>query len=198
LLEGFVRLKQSLDHSKPDRSARHRRQLELARLVLAGPDPASIQDDPEGNEVLADLCAAYRSIPPGLQQDVALTWLPMASRKENALMVNALQRCSTVAVQNSLREGFGLTATEAMWKGVCVVGTRACGLRQQIRSGIDGILIQDPQDPGEIARRLDDILQDVRKRDYMAQNGQQRVHQEFLIFTQVRRWLEVLAEQAGH
>ena len=74
-------------------------------------------------------------------------------------MVNALQRCSTVVVQNSLREGFGLTATEAMWKGVCVVGTRACGLRHQIRNGIDGILIQDPQDPGEIARRLDDIPQ---------------------------------------
>lgn len=193
LLEGFVLLKQSLDQPNPERSARHRRQLELARLVLAGPDPASIQDDPEGREILADLCAAYRSVPPALQRDVALIWLPMASRKENALMVNALQRCSTVVVQNSLREGFGLTATEAMWKGVGVVGTRACGLRHQIRNGIDGILIQDPQDPGEIARRLDDILQEVRRRDYMAQNGQQRVHQEFLIFKQLCDWLRVLS-----
>jgi trehalose synthase len=193
LLEGFVRLKQSLDHPNQNRSARHRRQLELARLVLAGPDPASIQDDPEGEEVLADLCAAYRSLPPGLQQDVALTWLPMASRKENALMVNALQRCSTVVVQNSLREGFGLTATEAMWKGVCVVGTRACGLRHQIRSGIDGVVIQDPQDPNEIARRLDDILQNARKREYMARNAHQRVHQEFLIFKQLCDWLRELS-----
>jgi trehalose synthase len=117
----------------------------------------------------------------------------MSSRKENALMVNALQRCSTVVVQNSLREGFGLTATEAMWKGVCVVGTRACGLRNQIRNGIDGILIQDPQDSGEIGRRLDDILQEVRKRDYMARNGQQRVHQEFLVFKQLCDWLRVLS-----
>ena len=108
-------------------------------------------------------------------------------------MVNALQRCSTVVVQNSLREGFGLPATEAMWKGVCVVGTRACGLRNQIRSGIDGILIQDPQDPGEIARRLAGILQEARKRDYMARNGQQRVHQEFLIFKQLCDWLRVLS-----
>ena len=193
LLEGFVRLKQSLDSPNPERSARHRRRLELARLVLAGPDPASIQDDPEGKQVLEDLCAAYRSVPAGLQQDVALIWLPMASRKENALMVNALQRCSTVVVQNSLREGFGLTATEAMWKGVCVVGTRACGLRHQIRNGIDGVLIQDPQAPGEIARRLDDILEQVRKRDYMARNAQQRVHQEFLIFKQLCDWLRELS-----
>ena len=193
LLEGFVRLKQSLQDPKRNRSARHRRQLELARLVLAGPDPASVQDDPEGKEVLADLCAAYRSVPAELQQDVALISLPMESRKENALMVNALQRCSSVVVQNSLREGFGLTATEAMWKGVCVVGTRACGLRQQIRSGIDGVLIQDPEDSDEIARRLDDILQDVHKREYMAQNGKQRVHREFLVFKQLCDWLNVLS-----
>jgi trehalose synthase len=193
LLEGFFRLKQSLEDPTRDRSARHRRQIELARLVLAGPDPASIQDDPEEAEVLADLADAYRSVPAELQQNVAVISLPMASRKENALMVNALQRCSTVVVQNSLREAFGLTATEAMWKGVCVVGTRACGLRQQLRSGIDGILIQDPQDPNEIARRLDDILRDVPKREYMARNGRQRVYRDFLIFKQLCDWLSVLS-----
>jgi trehalose synthase len=121
----------------------------------------------------------------------------MASRKQNALTVNALQRCSTIIVQNSLREGFGLTATEAMWKGVCVVGTRACGLRQQIRGGIDGVLIQDPSDPDEIARRIDDILEDVPKRNYMAGNGRQRVHDEFLIFTQLCHWLRTLSACAS-
>jgi trehalose synthase len=193
LLEGFFRLKQSLEEPKRNRSVHHRRQLELTRLVLAGPDPASIPDDPEEKEVLKDLVAAYCSAPAELQRDVAVISLPMASRKQNALMVNALQRCSTVAVQNSLREGFGLTATEAMWKGVCVVGTRAFGLRRQVRSGIDGILIQDPQDPNEIARRLDDILQDAPKRESMARNGRQHVYREFLIFKQLCDWLNVLS-----
>ncbi len=148
--------------------------------------------------MLDDLCGVYRSLRPEFQQDVALLTLPMQSRKENALMVNALQRCSTVVVQNSLREGFGLTATEAMWKTVPVVGTRAMGLRQQIRSGIDGVLIQQPDDPDEIARRLDDLLRDAPKRLYMATNARQRVHSEFLIFfTQLCQWLRMLSAVAS-
>ena len=95
-------------------NSRHHRLLELLRLVLAGPDPDSVQDDPEGREVFDELVAAYQALEPALQRDVALLCLPMDSRKENALMVNALQRCTTVAVQNSIQEGFGLTATEAM------------------------------------------------------------------------------------
>jgi trehalose synthase len=100
-------------------------------------------------------------------------------------------------VQNSLREGFGLTATEAMWKEMCVVASRAFGLRQQIRSGIDGVVVQDPEDPVEIARRLDDILDESPKRDIMARNGRQRVHDEFLIFTQLCHWLRLLSACAS-
>jgi trehalose synthase len=118
----------------------------------------------------------------------------MDSRKDNALMVNALQRCTTVIVQNSVREGFGLTATEGMWKRVPVIGTQACGLRQQIRSGVDGALIGDPNDPEELAETLDRLLRDPVKRDLMARSAQRRVHDEFLIFTQLRRWLRLLVE----
>ena len=117
----------------------------------------------------------------------------MDSRKENALMVNALQRCSTVVVQNSTQEGFGLTATEAMWKRVPILGTHACGLRVHIRHGIDGMLTHDPNDPEEIARNLDELLADPIRRDLLARSSQRRVHQEFLIFAQLRHWLRVLA-----
>jgi trehalose synthase len=138
----------------------------------------------------------YMHISPEYQADVAILKLPMASRKTNALMVNALQRCSTVVVQNSLQEGFGLTATEGMWKGVPIVGTRAYGLRQQIRNSIDGVLIQNPEDTDEIARRLDDVLRDVKRRLVMARSAQQRVHDEFLIFTQLCHWLRALSRCA--
>lgn len=192
LMDAFVTLKKKLDDPKAELSERHHRRLELLRLVLAGPDPSSIQDDPEAVEVLDELSRVYQGLPKNLQTDIALLSLPMESRKENALMVNALQRCSTVVVQNSLQEGFGLTATEAMWKGVPVVGTRAYGLRQQIRSGIDGLLVQDAADPGEVVKRLDDVLQNVPKRDFMARNAQQRVTEEFLVFTQMSLWLRAL------
>jgi trehalose synthase len=81
--------------------------LQLARLVLAGPDPGSIEDDPEGQEVLAELRNAYAGLTPELQTDVAIIVLPMSSKKHNALLVNALQRCSDVVAQTPCRRGSG-------------------------------------------------------------------------------------------
>jgi trehalose synthase len=197
LLRGFVRLKQRLSEGN-GHDPRQRRRLEIVRLVLAGPDPASIQDDPEGREVLSELCHEYVGLPERFRSDIALLTLPMDSRKENALMVNALQRCSTVIVQNSLQEGFGLTATEAMWKQVPVLGTHACGIRQQIRDGIDGVLSNSAEDSEEIAQRLDDLLGDVVRRDRMGRAGQKRVQESFLVFVQLCNWLRLLAECAEH
>lgn len=197
LLHSFVRLKGLLDAKDLQMSERHRRRLELVRLVLAGPDPASIQDDPEALEVLADLTQVYRGLSPAQQEDIALISLPMGSLKNNALMVNALQRCSSVVVQNSLREGFGLTVTEAMWKRTAVLGSRACGIRHQIRDGVDGRLVADPEDIEELARELNDLLADVPRRQRYGGSAQRRVHSEFLVFSQVQRWLEVLAGHAG-
>jgi len=192
LLEGFVRLKRRIDDGDA-LAPRHRRRLETVRLVMAGPDPASIADDPEGREVLDDLCAAYTRLPDRIRDDVVLLTLPMDSRKQNALMVNALQRCSTIAVQNSIQEGFGLTVTEAMWKRVPVMGTHACGIRQQVRDGVDGVLLRDPTDPGAIARELDTLLENVMQRDLMARSGQRRVFEKFLVYSQLCDLLRLIA-----
>jgi trehalose synthase len=194
LLQAFIELKRRLDDPNRQYDEHHRRQLEIARLVLAGPDPSAVADDPEGQEVLEELKRAYVAIPDRLKQDVVLLSLPMHSRKQNALMCNALQRCATVAVQNSLREGFGLTATEAMLKGIVTLGTHACGLRQQIRPGVDGLLTRDPTDSLEIADKLDRLLQEPMRRSILSRNAQRRVYQEFLVFGQVAKWLRLLAE----
>jgi trehalose synthase len=193
LMEGFVRLKKRLKDPPHHWDERQRHRLELVRLVLAGPEPGSVQDDPEAKDVLDELRAEYCALAPEYQKDIVLLALPMDSVKHNALMVNALQHCSTIVVQNSLREGFGLTATEAMWKGIPVMGTQACGLRQQIRDGLDGRLICDPEDPEEIADVLDQMLGDPLARDRWGRNAQLRAHNEFLIFTQLCRWIKVLA-----
>jgi len=152
LLDGFVRLKRELTRRAPRHAERQRRLLAQARLVLAGPDPTSIRDDPEANEVFTELCSVYRALDPELRADVVLLALPMASLKENALIVNALQRCATLVVQNSLQEGFGLTVTEAMWKRCAVLAGPACGLRHQIRDGVHGHLLRSA-DPREIGTR---------------------------------------------
>ncbi len=192
LLDGFVRLKQKAD--QPGVSEVHRRRLKILRLILAGPDPSSVADDPEGLEVIGELTAKYQALDPEMQADVAMISLPMESRKENALMVNALQRCATIVVQNSIQEGFGLTVSEAMWKRSPVLGSSACGIRQQIRDGIDGRLIHDPTDPEEIASTLDEMLIDPGAREMFASHAQRRVHAEFLIFSQLRAWIRTLVE----
>lgn len=191
LMAGVAALKREAAR-RTDLPPRGQRALETVRLVLAGPDLDGVPDDPEGAQVLGEIAEAYLRLAPELQDAIAVVRLPMASAKENALLVNALQRCSDIVVQNSLQEGFGLTVTEAMWKAVTVVGTRAAGLRQQIRSGVDGCLINDPTDPDEIARTLFDLLLDPHRREAMGSAAQRRVYDEFLVLTQVRRWLEVI------
>ena len=191
LLQAFVRLKETYA-GVDDLDALGRRTIETARLVLAGPDPEHVADDPEGRDVLEELRADWLALPEPVQRDIALLALPMRSAKQNALMVNALQRCSTLIVQNSLREGFGLTVTEAMWKALPVMGTRAAGIRQQIHDGLEGRLVENPEDPDEIARTLHAMLGDEHARDRWGRAALRRVHRDFLIFTQLRRWLEVL------
>jgi trehalose synthase len=189
LLDGFARMKQRSRDRVPER---HQRSLELARLVLAGPDPASIQDDPEGIEVIEEIKAAWRALPDDVRGDVAVLSLPMDSVKENALIVNALQRCSTVVAQNSVQEGFGLTCTEAMWKGIPILASNACGLREQVRPEIDGLVVDDANDADQIAAHLDTMLRDAPMRGRMGRAAQRRVVENFLVFTQVTNWLRAL------
>ena len=194
LLEAFARLKTvTFEATRDDR---HRQRLAAVRLVLAGPDPSAVADDPEGLEVLDELCGRYLQMPAALQRDVALLSVP-----QNGLMVNALQRSSTVVVQNSLQEGFGLTATEAMWKALPVVASSACGLRQQIDDGVEGRLVSDPEDPEELAGVLDQVLADPAVRAHLGRRAQNRVLREFLVFKQLEDWLEtvtaVLASPPG-
>ena len=194
LLEAFARFKERA--ARPDYAAADalcRRRAELVRLVLAGPDPASIPDDPEALAVLEQIRARYLELPERVRQDVAVLTLPMADLEQNALMVNALQRVSSVVVQNSLREGFGLTIAEAMWKQVPVLSNRrACGPRQQVRDGVDGRMAGNPEDPEELCALIDEMLCAPTDREVWGRNAQRRAHDEFLVFTQVRRIVQTL------
>lgn len=194
LLQGFARMKSSkfLDHHTT--SERDRRRVGLSRLVLAGPDPDSVSDDPEGQEVFNEICGLWHDLPPEIQRDVAVITLPMASRRINALMVNALQRCSSIIAQNSLQEGFGLTVTEGMWKRRPVLGTHAAGVREQVKDGVHGRLNPHPEDPECVAQTLHEMMIADEERKTWARNARRRVSDRYLVFTQVRRWLEVLGQ----
>ena len=115
-------------------------------------------------------------------------------------MVNALQTASEVVVQNSVREGFGLTLTEAMWKSVpCVASGSACGLRQQLRDGVDGIFIKNAQDSNEVCTALSRMLElDEEEREGLAINAKKRVGDNFLVYTQCRKYTTLLNTFSPH
>ena len=164
--------------------------------MLAGPDPAGVADDPEAGETLAELCHRWKELPAELQRDIALLKLPMVSTKENAFMVNALQRCSTIVVQNSIREGFGLTVAEAMWKARPVMGGATPGINAQIVDGT-GRVVDDPENPDAIANTLDEMFTVGNQIEAWGRNARQRITREFLVFSEARLWLQRLTETAS-
>jgi trehalose synthase len=122
-----------------------------AHLVLAGPEVTGVADDPEGAEVLAECRDGWRRLGPAERRRVHLVCLPMDDVDENAHLVNALQRRATVVVQKSLVEGFGLTVTEAMWKGRPVVASAVGGIVDQITAE-GGLLDRMTTDDGALSR----------------------------------------------
>jgi trehalose synthase len=96
---------------------------------------------------------------------------------------------STIVVQNSLREGFGLTIAEALWKRVPVLSnSHAVGPRTQIRDGLDGRLIDDPSNLEELQRAINEMLALPEARQVWGRNGQRRVRELFLVTSQLRSW----------
>jgi trehalose synthase len=111
---------------------------------------------------------------------VHLASLPTADVEENAAIVNALQRHATIVVQKSLHEGFGLTVTEAMWKGRPVVASAVGGIQDQIEDGRSGVLLKDPRDLRGFGDVLRELLEDPARRRRLGEAGRERVREGFL------------------
>lgn len=145
-------------------------------LILAG-SPAT--DDPEGEIVLKEV-QDYASDDP----DIHILLLPPFSDKD----INALQRVATVIIQKSLREGFGLTVSEAMWKGKPVIGGATGGIPLQIIHGVTGFLVHSIDGA---AFRIRQILNNSEMAKRMGEKGREYVRNNFLITRQIRNYLSV-------
>ncbi|HEX8977019.1 MAG TPA: glycosyltransferase [Solirubrobacteraceae bacterium] len=151
-----------------------------AHLLLAGPAPAAVADDPEGADIFSAVCEAWHGLPNGLRDRVHLAALPMDDVDENAAVVNALQRHATIVVQKSIAEGFGLTVAEAMWKSRPVVASRIGGIQDQIVDGESGTLISDPSDPVEFGAAILGLLGDPSRAARFGSAAHERVRTHFL------------------
>jgi trehalose synthase len=150
------------------------------QLVLVG---SMAHDDPEGWHYLEQTEERRASDP-----DVhVLTNL----QGVGDTAVNAFQRDSDVVIQKSIREGFGLTVSEAMWKEKPVIAGNAGGLRLQVEEGKTGYLVDSVE---QCAERLLELLQNPGLRDKMGAAGKARVRDRVLTVREVTEYLELLSQ----
>ena len=173
--------------------ARHTRRDPGGHLLLAGPDTEAVADDPEGDEVLAEIRARREALPEEVRGRVHLAALPMDDVEENAAIVNAIQRRSTVVVQKSFAEGFGLTVAEAMWKGAAVIASRRGGIQEQIIDDETGVLV-DPADLESFGAAVDRLLGDHRLVVRLGANARERVRGNYLADRHLLQYLALIAE----
>lgn len=147
------------------------------QLVLAGGEAT---DDPEGEVVLRDVRAAAEGDP-----DIHV----LASGHYSDRTINALQTGADIVIQKSLREGFGLTVTEAMWKAKPVIGGNTGGIRLQLLNHRTGFLVDTPEGA---ALRIRYLLADRRRMREIGQNARELVRQNFLITRHLREYLTVM------
>jgi trehalose synthase len=147
-----------------------------ATLVLLG---NFATDDPEGEQIYESLCAC---------RDERI--LVLTSGDDSAL-VNALQTRAAVVLQKSLREGFGLTVSEAMWKGTPVIGGNVGGIRYQIEDGVNGFLVSSVE---QAATRIVQLLKDKELRDEMGERARETVREKFLLPRYVEQYFDLFAE----
>jgi trehalose synthase len=153
------------------------------QLVLAG---SMALDDPEGWQV-------YERIRAESVRDPLIHVLSNLTGVGN-VEVNALQRCSDVVVQKSVREGFGLVVSEALWKGTPVVAGRAGGIPLQMADGVGGYLVDDVQGCAAAVLRL---LRDRPLARALGHRGRERVRRHFLLPRLLLNELSLLTELSG-
>jgi trehalose synthase len=99
-----------------------------------------------------------------------------------------------VIVQKSIQEGFGLTVTEAMWKRRPVVASAVGGIQDQIRDGVDGILVREPKNLGEFAGALRRVLEDQALEKRLGDSAYERVRTNYLSINALTRWAELVRQ----
>lgn len=136
----------------------------------------AVMDDPEGQKVFTELCGSSEER------------IRVLSVQVSAL-VNALQQRATVVLQKSVREGFGLTVAEAMWKGAAVIGGRAGGIPHQIEDGVNGFLVETV---AQAAERIVQLVKDPELRRRLGARARETVRARFLMTRLMEDWLDLI------
>ena len=107
------------------------------------------------------------------------------------VFVNAFQTGSDVILQKSIKEGFGLTVAEAMWKGKAVIGGKVGGIKLQIKNGQNGFLVSSPE---EAAKRIVQLLKNPELAEKLGRASHQTVREKFLMPRLLRDYIKLFKE----
>ena len=169
-----------------------------AHLLLAGPDPGQVADDPEAEAVLAGVRERWRRLPPRARARVHLACLPLTPLEDSEAMVNAIQRLAAVVVKKSVQEGFGLGVTEAMWKARPVVASAVGGHLDQVQHRHSGLLVDDPADVAAFGDAIVELLRDPPLAARLGQAGRERARALFLNDRHFGGWVGGDARRWSH
>lgn len=153
------------------------RYIPSLQLVLAG---GGATDDPEGEAVLSEVRSAAGDDP-----NIKILLLPPDAHRT----INALQRLADIVLQKSTKEGFGLTVTEALWKGKPVIGGDTGGIRLQVINFHTGFLVNTPEGA---ALRIRYLFNQNQKMQDMGLKAKEFVRQNFLLTRQLREHLTLM------
>ncbi|MBN2236649.1 MAG: glycosyltransferase [Bacteroidales bacterium] len=153
------------------------------QLVLLG---QFATDDPEGQKVFQALEKKVDKSP--FKNDIKLLIV------DNAFLVNCLQRASSVVIQKSLKEGFGLTVSEALYKETPVVASKVGGIPTQVINGVNGFL-HNPKDYNGFSDSIIKLLKDEKLRTEMGKAGKEHIKKNFLITRLILDWLMLLNKE---
>ena len=150
------------------------------QLVLLG---QFATDDPEGHKILLSLQKKVEKSP--FKNDIKLLVV------DNAFLVNCLQRASAVVIQKSLKEGFGLTVAEALYKGTPVVASNVGGIPLQVVNGVNGFL-HEPHNLKGFSETVIKLLKDEKLRVTLGNAGKEHVKKNFLITRLMLDWIKLM------
>ena len=157
---------------------------EISDLQLALIGFFQAKDDPVSRQVYLKV-KKYAKGDPGI---FLFSHLEQIGALSNDIFVNAVQVGANVILQKSIKEGFGLTCAEAMWKSKPTIAGNVGGLKLQIKNGKNGFLVDSPQ---EAARRIVQIIKNPRLSEELGKAAQETVRKEFLIPRLLRDYLKL-------
>ncbi|CDX30604.1 Glycosyl transferase group 1 [Mesorhizobium plurifarium] len=158
------------------------------RLVIAGPDPLDVADDPEGREYFEKCVLLCTQLSEEVRRRVYLVRISMKDHDANAEIVGRLQQNAHGVFALSREEGFGLTATEALFRGKPVVVSSAFGLKRQVVNGLNGVVLHEPDIEDKAAEMMHRLAVGYSDFEEMARTAREHCLRSSTQISQIPKW----------